>query len=98
MRTDLELWLIVEENFDKYFNCSLCEVVYKLREFGIISGLELNFLITVIRKYGVKRFGFNDYELWTKHYWNIGHKKPRINFVQKQILKAIRKPDAANRT
>ena len=37
MRTDLELWLIVKENFEEYFERGLCLTISKMHEMFIIT-------------------------------------------------------------
>lgn len=89
MRTDFELWLIVEQNFDEHFTLGLCTYLDTLNNIGKINVLEKSRLITIINKYGISRFG------WDKDvfFWIKGHKKPRRMFIQKQILKIIRDGD-----
>ena len=37
MRTQLELWQVVKDNFDEYFEYSLCTLIIRLYIKGIIS-------------------------------------------------------------
>ena len=93
MRTDFELWLIVEQNFDEYFKRCLCDTIRSLYESKIITRAEDIHLRNIIYEYGKRRFfnrpildPFTPYEL----IWKRWQKKPRKMFIQKQILKLIR--------
>lgn len=87
MRSHLELWLIVEENFDNYFCTGICRVLARLLDDDEITVQEYNFLMNTLYRYGLKRWRLDKFYLWT-----AGDKKPRKMFIQKQILKEIRKP------
>ena len=96
MRTDFELWLIVEQNFDEYFKRCLCDTIRSLYESEIITRAEDIHLRNIIYEYGKRRFfnrpildPFTPYEL----IWKRWRKKPRKMFIQKQILKIIRDGD-----
>ena len=91
MRSNLELWLIVEENFDELFEDGcLCDILVDLECDSIISNDEFKHLISIIQEYGFKRKFIRYYGQKGIYYWKVGHKKPRKMFIQKQILKAIR--------
>lgn len=81
----LELWLIVEENFDKFYNTGLCGVVHYIFMEGLISTSEERFLYNCIYAYSYERWGFEKFYFWKPH-----QPKPRKLFIQKQILKYIR--------
>ena len=44
MRTQLELWKVVKDNFDEYFNFGLCQLIDSLRYVGKINHYEKNSL------------------------------------------------------
>ena len=78
MRTQLELWQIVKDNFDAYFKTGLCILISRLCIKGIISMDELNYIHVEIKRYGnTKRF-FLGAE---------GDPKPRLEFIDKMIKK-----------
>lgn len=89
MRTDFELWLIVEQNFDKYFKNGICETLLNLIYRNLISVQERDYLISKIDEYGKSRFYYSLYKK-ANYFWEMGEKKPRKMFIQKQILKSIR--------
>lgn len=85
IRTPLELWLIVEQNFNSLFHLGLCNVIANLRACGEITLKEERFLSMEIVLYGqIRKLNAIGY------IWTVGHEKPRRMFIQKQILKAIR--------
>lgn len=93
IRTDLELWLIVEENFNRIYdsfkdNKGLCNVLNQLciRE-NKIFWAELVWLKKVIQNYKKSR----NIDFCQIYFWDKDAKKPRQMFIQKQILKAINK-------
>ena len=78
MRTQLELWKIVKENFEEYFSTSLCLLILKLFTRRILSSEEHNNLHKELKIYGN-----------TKDYF-LGEPKdpkPRIEFIEKMIKK-----------
>lgn len=90
-RSNLELWLIVEENFNRIYDGfkeqkGLCNVLYVLNSEGLLTWREMAILKKVIREYGkIRKFSiFGD-----PYYWDREARKPRRKFIQKQILKAI---------
>lgn len=83
----LELWLIVEENFDALFTHGLCGVIYKIRLSGQFNMREENILCMIVDRYIT-----NDLGLMALYGWPLGEKEPRIQFIQEQILKELRKP------
>lgn len=85
MRTEFELWLIVEENYDRKFHLGLCYYLRDLYWEEIIIWEEYHFLSKRIAAYGYRRF---DRE--TGYFWNPRDIKPRKMFIQKQLLKCIR--------
>lgn len=88
VRTNLELWLIVEENFDKHFSTGLCRVFFKLMSDDIINSDEHCVLYNLIQDYKKSRFYCRKYGPF--YLWEKGHAKPRRMFIQKQILKELR--------
>lgn len=78
MRTQLELWQVVKDNFDDYFSDGLCILISRLLIKGIISIDESISIHVEIKKYGN-----------TKDYF-LGEPKdpkPRIEFIEKMIKK-----------
>ena len=78
MRTQLELWQVVKDNFDEYFLSGLCVLIHDLKNFGIISSEEKELLKKELSEYGDNKTFF------------IGHKyvkKPRLEFIDKMIKK-----------
>ena len=78
MRTQLELWKVVKDNFDEYFYEGLCILISRLYIKGIISMDENNCIHAEIKKYGN-----------TKDYF-LGEPKdpkPRLEFIDKMIKK-----------
>ena len=89
MRTNLELWLIIEERYSKYQNHHserlLCGCLFWAVNSGDISFLEFIHLNRIITEYGRKKGKDAG-----KPFWDISQTKPRIIFIHRQILKAIR--------
>ena len=78
MRTQLELWQVVKDNFDDYFSEGLCILISRLYIKGIISMDENICIHAEIKKYGN-----------TKDYF-LGEPKdpkPRLEFIDKMIKK-----------
>lgn len=88
MRTNLELWLIVEQNFDELFYVGLCSLLFFLIGKDIINKSEYDILKKIINEYKDNRFYFRKDEDF--YFWEKGHEKPRRMFIQKQILKELR--------
>ena len=94
VRSDLELWLIVEQNFDEIYDMliekksyqGLCNVINVLCNNNLITVMEAKHLKNVISKYKEQR-NINILEIYI---WKPLDRKPRRMFIQKQILKAIR--------
>ena len=82
MRTRLELWQIVKDNFDAYFKTGLCILISRLCIKGIISMDELNYIHVEIKRYGNTK----DFFLGAK-----GNPKPRLEFIEKMIKKHSKK-------
>ena len=85
MRSNLELWEIVRDNFDKYFGYNLrigglCILVLYLYRKSIISFYEKTMLEIEINSY--KRFWHTAYFLG-----EMGDPKPRKEFIEKMIKK-----------
>ena len=93
-RTLLELWLIVEANFERIYNSffdqkGLCNVFHVLEQEGEINWREALTLKMIINAYRFKRINTL---IPPMYIWNKDARKPRRLFIQKQILKEIRKP------
>ena len=78
MRTQLELWQIVKDNFDEYFKIGLCLLIGRLYVREIISRDEYTSINTEIKRYGDTR----DYFLGDED-----DPKPRLEFIDKMIKK-----------
>jgi len=78
MRTQLELWQVLKNNFNEYFTDGLCLLITNLYIKGIISMDEHNCIHAEIKRYGN-----------TKDYF-LGEPKdpnPRLDFIEKMIKK-----------
>ena len=78
MRTKLELWQVVKDNFDEYYYNGLCVLISRLQIEGIISKDECISIYVEIKRYGN-----------TKDYF-LGEPKdpkPRLEFIEKMIKK-----------
>ena len=78
MRTQLELWQIVKDNFDKHFKTGLCLLMFQLKYRNIINYEERFLLEKELLEYG-------DYD--TYFLGNQGDPKPRLEFIDKMIKK-----------
>ena len=78
MRTQLELWQVVKDNFEECFSTSLCILLIKLFTKHILSLEEHNNLHKELKRYGDTK----DYFLGIE-----GDPKPRIEFIDKMIKK-----------
>ena len=87
MRTNLELWLIVEQNFEEFFGFGLCGILSNLWYYGLIESNEREYLEDIIKNYKDIR---GDKYCNTGFIWRAGEAKPRRIFIQNQILKLIR--------
>lgn len=90
-RSKLELWLIVERNFNRIYDGfkeqkGLCNVINVLESENLLTWSEAIELKNIIRVYKEKRVSFIEPYIWPKD-----ERKPRRLFIQKQILKEIRK-------
>ena len=92
-RSKLELWLIVEENFNNLFDKGLCSVLTRLWiEKRLINEKEYHKLKKILHDYGINRFDILSLKnIETRYWWEKRAAKPRRMFIQKQILKEIRK-------
>ena len=78
MRTQLELWQVVKNNFNEYFTDGLCLLITKLYIKEIISMDEHNCIHAEIKRYGnTKDFFLGD----------EGDPKPRLEFIERMIKK-----------
>ena len=78
MRTQLELWQIVKDNFDECFKTGLCLLIFQLRYRNIINYEEKFLLEKELLEYG-------NYDTYF-----IGEPKdpkPRLEFIKKMIKK-----------
>lgn len=82
MRTQLELWQVVKDNFDEYFYEGLCLLITKLYIKGIISKDEYISIHVEIKRYGNTK----DYFLGEPK-----EPKPRLEFIEKMIKKHSKK-------
>ena len=78
MRTQLELWQVVNDNFDEHFRTGLCFLIYKLEFFGIINSNEQESLEKELSEYG----NDGDFFLGVE-----GKPMPRLKFIEKMIKK-----------
>ena len=92
-RSKLELWLIVEQNFERIYDGftdqkGLCNVLnFLCLSDNLISWLELISLKMILNDYKRSR----NIEIFNTYIWEKDARKPRRMFIQKQILKEIRK-------
>ena len=82
MRTQLELWHVVKENFDEYFSTGLCFLIGYLEFCDIINLDEQELLEKELSEHG----NTNDFFLGDK-----GDPKPRLEFIDKMIKKHSKK-------
>ena len=78
MRSNLELWEIVRDNFDEYFRFGLCSTIDRMFMSDIINKYEFNKLNHEISYYGSSQVYF------------LGERsdpKPRKEFIEKMIKK-----------
>ena len=78
MRTQLELWQVVKDNFDEYFNFGLCQLIDSLRYVGKIKDYEKNSLTEELSLHGDNAIYFLGLS---------GDPKPRLEFIDKMIKK-----------
>ena len=73
------------------FSTGLCFWSWKLCEMGIISGIEMNYLDNYISQnrplYKWYNFFTSVNHPYSGYYWEIGHIKPRIKWINKHIKK-----------
>ena len=77
MRTQLELWQVVKDNFG-YFSTGLCFLIRTLKLCSIISFEEMKSLTDELKKYG----NDSDFFLGVG-----GNPMPRLEFIEKMIKK-----------
>ena len=78
IRTQLELWQVVKDNFDEYFSFGLCQLIDSLRYVGKINHYEGNSLREELSLHGDK----------TTYFLGLsGNPKPRLEFTEKMIKK-----------
>ena len=78
MRTQLELWQVVKDNFDEYFIAGLCYLITDLYLDDIINSDELQLLKNELKSYG----NTSDFFLGVSE-----NPKPRLEFIEKMIKK-----------
>ena len=78
MRTQLELWKLVKENFDMYFETGLC---------WVISSLWDNDKITADEYYSLDLDLANEGDISDFFLGKEGDPKPRLEFIEKMIKK-----------
>ena len=78
MRTQLELWKLVKDNFDEYFGFGLCQLIDSLRYFGKINHYEKYSLTEELSLHGDNEIYFLGLS---------GDAKPRLEFIDKMIKK-----------
>lgn len=79
MRTQLELWEIVNKNFDNFFFGGLCSVIYDLYRIEIITERERELLLSDVRVYdnGIDLYFLGD----------VCEPAPRKEFIKKMLEK-----------
>lgn len=80
----LELWLIVEENFDELFESGICNVIFKLRQKGIFTMQDEKVLIKIVDHYIT-----DELNIFSVYGWPSGEKEPRKKFIHDQIMKEL---------
>lgn len=78
MRSNLELWEIVRDNFDEYFRFGLCSLLLKLYRSRFFSLYEYITLEDELKEY----INIDRYSLGKE-----GDPKPRKEFIKKMIKK-----------
>ena len=78
MRTQLELWKLVKDNFDEYFVFGLCQLIDSLRYVGKINRYEKHSLTEELSLHGDNEIYFLGLS---------GDVKPRLEFIDKMIKK-----------
>ena len=78
MRTQLELWQVVKDNFDEYFIAGLCYLITDLYLDDIINSDELQLLKNELKSYD----NTSDFFLGVSE-----NPKPRLEFIDKMIKK-----------
>ena len=78
IRTQLELWQVVKDNFDEYFSFGLCQLINSLRYVGKINHYEENSLREELSLHGDNTIYFLGLS---------GNPKPRLEFIDKMIKK-----------
>ena len=78
MRTQLELWQVVKDNFDYYFFSGLCILIFELESYYVINSKERHLLEKELLEHGDS----DEYFLGKK-----GEPKQRLEFIDKMIKK-----------
>ena len=78
MRTQLELWQVVKDNFDEYFIFGLCQLIDSLLYVGKINHYEEDSLTEELSLHGDNSIFFLGLS---------GDPKPRLEFIDKMIKK-----------
>lgn len=79
MRSNLELWEIVRDNFDEYFIFGLCGLIMNLQKLKIITISEKYILNKELNNSVEKNYGY--------FLGESGDPKPRKEFIEKMIKK-----------
>ena len=78
MRTQLELWQVVKDNFDEHFSFGICQLIDSLRYVDKINHYEENQLREELSLHGDK----------TTYFLGLsGNPKPRLEFIGEMIKK-----------
>lgn len=91
MRAENELWKLIDEYFDIFFNnetdrvnciCG-CILVMGFPKYGILSFEERDFMLKKMRQIGVNEFGL-PYSTMAP-FWRYGEREPRKEFLKNKI-------------
>lgn len=91
MRTEYDLWKLVDENFDRFFsnkadrvNCICdCVLVMGFPKYGILTYEERDFMLEKLKKIGEEEFGISRYII--SPFWKYGEREPRKEFIKQKI-------------
>lgn len=91
MRTEYELWKLVDENFDRFFsnkadrvNCICdCVLVMGFPKYGILTYEERDFMLEKLKQIGEEEFGISRHII--SPFWQYGESEPRKEFIKQKI-------------
>ena len=91
MRTEYELWKLVDENFDRFFsnkadrvNCICdCVLVMGFPKYGILTYEERDFMLEKLKQIGEEEFGIRRQII--SPFWKYGEREPRKEFIKQKI-------------